>query len=168
MDRGITERRVRWRSPEGRETALCFRRMASFAEPSLFLIDCEVTPLNYEGEVEVESTHLALVKNYANPNDPRLAGESECHLVPDGSLIEEGASYLSTRTRVSGLSLTTGVKHALEPAAQNAQAVYDPVAHAAAFHAQMVAARQKAEMGQQALPGRGGLRLVVADLLFHR
>ena len=80
MDRGITERRVRWRSPEGRETALCFRRMASFAEPSLFLIDCEVTPLNYEGEVEVESTHLALVKNYANPNDPRLAGESECHL----------------------------------------------------------------------------------------
>ena len=38
MDRGITERRVRWRSPEGRETALCFRRMASFAEPSLFLI----------------------------------------------------------------------------------------------------------------------------------
>ena len=108
MDRGITERRVRWRSPEGRETALCFRRMASFAEPSLFLIDCEVTPLNYEGEVEVESTHLALVKNYANPNDPRLAGESECHLVPAGSLIEEGASYLSTRTRVSGLSLTTG------------------------------------------------------------
>ena len=135
MDRGITERRVRWRSPEGRETALCFRRMASFAEPSLFLIDCEVTPLNYEGEVEVESTHLALVKNYANPNDPRLAGESECHLVPDGSLIEEEASYLSTRTRVSGLSLTTGVKHALEPAAQNAQTVYDPAAHAAAFHA---------------------------------
>ena len=109
--------------------------MASFAEPSLFLIDCEVTPLNYEGEVEVESTHLALVKNYANPNDPRLAGESECHLVPAGSLIEEGASYLSTRTRVSGLSLTTGVKHALEPAAQNAQTVYDPAAHAAAFHA---------------------------------
>ena len=49
MDRGITERRVTWRSPQGRETALCFRRMASFAEPSLFLIDCEVTPLNYAG-----------------------------------------------------------------------------------------------------------------------
>ena len=87
----------------GRETVLCFRRMASFAEPSLFLIGCEVTPLNYAGQVEVESTHLALVKNYANPNDPRLAGESECHLVPTGHLIEEGASYLSTRTRVSGL-----------------------------------------------------------------
>ena len=28
MDRGITERRVRWRSPEGRETALCFRRIS--------------------------------------------------------------------------------------------------------------------------------------------
>ena len=52
----------------------------------------------------MKSTHLALVKNYANPNDPRLAGESECHLVPAGSLIEEGTSYLSTRTRVSGLS----------------------------------------------------------------
>lgn len=135
MDRGITERRVTWRSPEGRETSLCFRRMASFAQPSLFLIDCEVTPLNYEGTVEVESTHLALVKNYANPNDPRLAGESECHLVPAGSLLEEDASYLSTRTRVSGLTLTTGVKHALEPAASDARTVYDPDAHAAAFRA---------------------------------
>ena len=70
MDRGITERRVTWRSPKGRETALRFRRMASFAQPSLFLIDCEVTPLNYEGTMEVESTHLALVKNYANPTTP--------------------------------------------------------------------------------------------------
>ena len=87
MDRGITERRVTWRSPQGRETALCFRRMASFAEPSLFLIDCEVTPLNYAGQVEVESTHLALVKNYANPNDPRLSGRKRMppcsHWPPD-------------------------------------------------------------------------------------
>ena len=135
MDRGITERRVTWRSPKGRETVLRFRRMASFAQPSLFLIDCEVTPLNYEGTVEVESTHLALVKNYANPNDPRLAGESECHLVPAGSLLEEDASYLSTRTRVSGLTLTTGVKHALEPASRDASTVYDSASHSAAFHA---------------------------------
>ena len=39
---------------------------------------------------------------------------------------------------------------------------------AAPLHAQMAAARQKTEMGQQGLPGRGVLRLVVADLLFHR
>ncbi|MCI6039431.1 MAG: family 65 glycosyl hydrolase [Clostridiales bacterium] len=135
MDRGITERRVTWRSPQGRETALCFRRMASFAQPSLFLIDCEITPLNYAGEVEVESTHLALVKNYANPNDPRLAGESECHLAPAGSLIEDGASYLSVRTRVSGLSLTTGVRHAMEPSAQDTRTTYDSTAHATTFRA---------------------------------
>ena len=54
-------------------------------EPSLFLIDCEVTPLNYEGEVEVESTHLALVKNYANPNDPRLAGRANVILFLPGA-----------------------------------------------------------------------------------
>lgn len=135
MDRGVTERHVTWRSPQGRETKLLFRRMTSFAEPSLFLIDCEVTPLNYAGEVEVESTHLALVKNYANPNDPRLAGESECHLVPAGSLVEDGTSYLSVRTRVSGLSLTTGVRHAMEPPPQDARTVYDSAAHAAAFRA---------------------------------
>lgn len=141
MDRGVTERHVIWRSPQGRETKLLFRRMASFAEPSLFLIDCEATPLNYEGEVEVESTHLALVKNYANPNDPRLAGESECHLVPVGHLLEDGASYLSARTRRSGLTLTTGVKHQVEPAPEGAEVTYDPSAHAAAFRCRVRLAR---------------------------
>lgn len=134
MDRGVTERRVVWRSPEGRETELRFRRMASFAQPSLFLMDCSVTPLNYEGEVAVESTHIAMVKNYGNPNDPRLAGESECHFVPAGSLVTEHASYLSVRTRSSGLALTTGVRHRVEPAPEEARVTYDAAAHAAAFH----------------------------------
>ncbi len=133
MDKGLTERRVKWRSPQGKETAIRFRRMASFEQPSLFLIDCEVTPLNYAGEVEVESTHLALVRNYADPNDPRLAGESECHMTAAGSLLEDGASYLSARTRASGLRMTTGVKHLLTPPAPDAQVAYDAAAHAVVF-----------------------------------
>ena len=40
MDAGVTERRVRWRAPKGREVVLVFRRMTSFEIPGLFTIDC--------------------------------------------------------------------------------------------------------------------------------
>ncbi len=143
MDAGVTERRVTWRSPEGREARLRFRRMASFAAPNLFVIDCEVTPLNFSGDMEIESTQLALVKNYASSEDPRLAGESECHLAPDGYRLIDGASYLSVRTKVSGIGLTSGVKHWLSQPAAEECAEYDEAAHAARY-----TARVRLEKGQ--------------------
>lgn len=137
MDAGVTERRATWRSPKGREVKLRFRRMASFAAPNLFTIDCEVTPLNFSGEAQIESTHLALVKNYANPEDPRLAGKSECYLVPSGHRLENGASYLSVRTRVSGIGLTSGVRHWLSRPAAEERTEYDEAAHAARYTARV-------------------------------
>lgn len=133
MDAGITERRVRWRSPGGKEAALRFRRMASFEIPALFVIDCELTPLNFAGEILLESDHLALVKNYANPDDPRLAGESECHLEPVCSHLEDGASYLSAVTRLSRLTLASGVRHWLSLPAASEETVYDKAEHSAHF-----------------------------------
>ncbi len=111
MDHGTTERRVTWRSASGKETELVIRRMTSFACPECFTIDYQVTPVNYSGEVAFTSTQLALVKNYADPNDPRLAGESECHLVPIAHELQGDASYLTVQTKQSHLTLVSGVRH---------------------------------------------------------
>ncbi len=132
MDAGVTERRVRWRAPKGREVVLVFRRMTSFEIPGLFTIDCEITPVNFSGEVKAESLHSGLVRNYANPDDPRLAGESACHLLPEGAEVSEEASSLTVRTKVSGLTLTSVVRHWLSLPCE-AEAGYDQAAHRAAF-----------------------------------
>lgn len=132
MDAGITERRVTWRSPAGRETEITIRRMTSFACPELFTIDYQVKPLNYSGEIRLTSTQLALVKNYANPNDPRMAGESECHLVPAAHEVDGDASYLTVKTRQSGLTLVSGVRHSVSMPGE-ASLTYDAESHSAAY-----------------------------------
>lgn len=54
--------------------------MASFEERSLFTIDYCFQSIDFSGTVEIHSRHLGLVRNYFNPKDPRLAGESHNHL----------------------------------------------------------------------------------------
>jgi len=113
MREGYTARRVLWRSPKGKEVEIVIKRMTSFIYLSLFFIDYQVTPVNFEGVVELKSVHQGKVKNYCNPNDPRVAGESYQHLIPDHAQIKNGVSYLFTNTSVSGLQVCTAVKNTI-------------------------------------------------------
>jgi len=111
MSSGTTERRVRWRSPEGREASLRFVRMASFVQKNVFTIECEIIPENFSGTVKVVSLHKGLVCNYSNPDDPRMGASSKVLLRRGEHSIRDGASYLSAHTERSGLQVCTGVRH---------------------------------------------------------
>jgi alpha,alpha-trehalose phosphorylase len=100
MDLGITIREVIWTSPKGKRVAIKIKRMTSFELLPLFLIDYQVTPLNFDGEVVFISTHNGDVMNYFNPDDPRVAGESLEHLV-------NIASEVVASEKIGGFSLTT-------------------------------------------------------------
>lgn len=113
MREGYTARKVLWRSPKGKEVEIVIKRMASFTHLSLFFIDYQVTPVNFEGIVELESVHQGNVKNYCNPNDPRVAGESFQYLIPNHAQIKNGVSYLFTDTSASGLQVCTAVKNVI-------------------------------------------------------
>lgn len=113
MREGYTARRVVWRSPKGKEVEIMIKRMTSFVHLPLFFIDYQVTPVNFEGTVELESVHQGRVKNYCNPNDPRVAGESCEHLIPDHAQVKNGVSYLFTNTAASGLQVCTAVKNTI-------------------------------------------------------
>lgn len=113
MQEGYTARKVLWRSPKGKEVQIVIKRMASFTHLSLFFIDYQVTPVNFDGTVELESLHQGNVKNYCNPDDPRVAGESFQHLIPDHGQIKNGVSYLFTDTSASGLQVCTAVKNVI-------------------------------------------------------
>lgn len=114
MTAGISGRQVIWRSPAGKRVEIHIKRMASFTQLSLFTIEYSVKALNFSGSLSFLSTHTGDVKNYCNPNDPRVAGESFQHLVPVSAEFVDDVSYLVTRTSKSDLTVCTAVKNVLE------------------------------------------------------
>ena len=111
MAAGTTRRTVRWRSPKGNTLSLSFTRMASFVRKNVFTVECEVRPEDFSGTVEVRSYHIGLVKNYSNPNDPRLAADGGVLLNAEGHRLCGTTTYLTSRTSKSGLTVCTAVCH---------------------------------------------------------
>lgn len=118
MEGGYTVREVVWSSPLGKEIRITSKRMASFCLLTLFTIEYTVESLNFDGEIQFTSTHVGDVKNYSNPDDPRVAGESFCHLIPVDAELRDGISTLITDTSRSGLSVCTSVKNVLSKGAK--------------------------------------------------
>ena len=105
MQRGYATRTIRWRSPAGREVEVTVRRMASLAQRELFILPYSVKALNFSGRVRLITREEGDVRNFADPNDPRVAGESLQHLaVQEVHPLASGGLILS-RTLVSGLQL---------------------------------------------------------------
>ncbi len=119
MEGGFTGRRIVWRSPSKKEVEIRIKRMTSFWLLSLFTIEYCVTALNFEGEVTFCSTHIGDVKNYSNPDDPRVATESKEYIVPIHSEIIEDMSCLVSRTSKSDLQICTLVKNCLSKKASS-------------------------------------------------
>jgi alpha,alpha-trehalose phosphorylase len=116
MDQGVTIREIIWKSPRGKRVAIEIKRMTSFEVLPLFLIDYKVTPLNFDGEVSFCSTHNGNVRNYFNPEDPRVAGESLEHLTDISSEVMTSEkigsfSMVTAHTANSNLSVCSSVYH---------------------------------------------------------
>ncbi|WP_282924008.1 glycoside hydrolase family 65 protein [Mediterraneibacter massiliensis] len=111
MEAGTTTRNVKWEMPDKRIVDISITRMTSFAEKSLFTIDYQIHSEDFAGEVCIESLQKGLVKNYCNPHDPRLAGESHMHLKKKDGWMEGTKSYLVSETISSDLTIVSGVSH---------------------------------------------------------
>lgn len=109
MKEGVTLRKVHLRTGKGHEFEVNVKRMASFDMPNLFLIEYRVKSLEYEGELTFESLHIGDTKNFFDPSDPRVAGESHEHLVPEQALNKDNVTYLCTRTVSSNLYVCSAV-----------------------------------------------------------
>lgn len=136
MEKGVTERSMVWRSPEGKEVEITSRRMASFAKLPLFTIEYQVKSINYSGQAEIISVHNGEVSNYCNPDDPRVAGESISHLCPVKAVVEGAVSCLVTSAAVSGLLACSAVCHQLSvPAEETKETAGHQITRT--FHVQM-------------------------------
>ncbi|MDD5017260.1 MAG: family 65 glycosyl hydrolase, partial [Eubacteriales bacterium] len=113
MNKGITARHVVWRSPKGKEVEITMTRMASFFQLPLFTIEYEVTPLNFSGNVLIESHHDGNVVNFGDPGDPRTAEDTTQYLTPVSCEIKKGVSYIVSETMQSGLKVCSCVKNVI-------------------------------------------------------
>ncbi len=123
MEGGCTGRRIVWESQTGRQVEIVIRRMTSFVQLSLFTIEYAVKAFNFDGSIRFISTHLGDVKNYCNPNDPRVAGESFNHLIPVSAEVTGDTSVIVTDTSKSGLTVCTAVRNLVSNGAKAAYTV---------------------------------------------
>lgn len=56
LQRGVLRRSVRWRSPNGKTIDLRFERFASMADQHVLALRCQVTPVDFEGAIEVQAS----------------------------------------------------------------------------------------------------------------
>ena len=139
MDEGITERTVVWSSPLGKRLRLVFRRMASFNMPHLFTQECEITALNFSGSLKIESWQKALVFNYADTDDPRLAADNTCHLRSAGRETAGDVNLLLAKTLHTGLTVCTAAAHDMNVPFKG-EWEYDADSHSAVWRAECRAA----------------------------
>jgi len=104
---------------EGRRTRLETLRFASFADRRLCALRAEVTPLNHDAEVTVQSSLVGRRRNLERPPvypegtsfEPEVRWEKWArakHLVEVGKAEQGGAIYLEMRTIDTGISLGYG------------------------------------------------------------
>lgn len=118
MTRGVTLRDVVWRSPKGKEMHIKITRMASFCQLSLFIIEYEIEPLNFSGNIILESDHDVDIVNFFDPTDPRTADECVKQITPISCEIKDGASYITSVTSESGLQVCSCVKNVMSQAGE--------------------------------------------------
>lgn len=120
MSRGLYIRHVLWRSPNGLETEITFRRMASFSARELLTFEVTVTPKNWSGSFEAASTQNSDVYNDGDPNDPRKASEKKRMLKTMRSGLEGDCLYMLCETLLSRQTVASAVTHTFGSAMQSA------------------------------------------------
>jgi beta-phosphoglucomutase len=105
LRQGLLSREVRWRSPAGHTAHLRFERFASLADPHVLVLRCQVTPVDFEGSIEI---HAGL-NGYAN-NQGIMHWE---WLDQNGA---DDAIWLHVRTRHSAIELGMAARLAVSGA----------------------------------------------------
>ncbi len=111
MEAGLYIRHLVWRSPQGRETEITFRRMVSFTAWELLTIHITVLPLNWDGDIKIVSGQKGDVSNDGDPNDPRKASEVKRMLHISESGVRDNYLYMQCETMSSAQTVACAAIH---------------------------------------------------------
>uniref|UniRef100_B8HUN2 Kojibiose phosphorylase n=1 Tax=Cyanothece sp. (strain PCC 7425 / ATCC 29141) TaxID=395961 RepID=B8HUN2_CYAP4 len=92
---GVLSRNIRWRSPAGKTVDLQFERFASRADQHVLALRCQITPVDFDGYLEVQSS----INGY-----PENQGFNHWEWLDQGKT--EAGVWLRVRTRSSRIELS--------------------------------------------------------------
>ncbi|MEA5604318.1 beta-phosphoglucomutase [Nostoc sp. UHCC 0252] len=99
LRQGLLIRALRWRSPSGNIIDISFERFASLADPHILALRCHLTPLDFDGLIEVQAS----INGY-----PENQGFNHWEGLDQGKT-DQGI-WLQCRTRHSRIELGMGAK----------------------------------------------------------
>lgn len=108
MRLGILTRDVRWKSPSGYTLDLHFERFVSLASQHFLAIHCEITSLDYAGEIEVTAGF---------ESEPHTLGIEHWQTIKEGGT--DKIIWLHSKTLHSGIELGMAAKLLIENEADN-------------------------------------------------
>jgi alpha,alpha-trehalose phosphorylase len=114
---GVLKRSMHWRSPTGQEVLVESSRIVSFTQRGVAAILYEVTPVNNDMQLVVQSELVANgdgLTEHHDPNDPRMAAVLESPLTSEEHFLHEEMAMLIHRTEQSGLRVAAAMDHTIE------------------------------------------------------
>jgi alpha,alpha-trehalose phosphorylase len=111
---GVLRRTVEWVSPAGRAVRVTSTRMVSFTQRAIAAISYEVTPLDAEVRVAVQSELLANEPLPTMTADPRAAAALDEPLVSEHSGARDRAAVMVHKTKRSGLLVGAAMDHIVD------------------------------------------------------
>jgi trehalose/maltose hydrolase-like predicted phosphorylase len=110
LKEGILTRELIWTSPCGKSALIRMQRLVSFNHRHIAAICYEVTPLNFNGLVTLESVIDGNVRNRVSNDDPRAASRiTQDAMYTLFSTSEKDFSCIARKTKHSGLALCCGM-----------------------------------------------------------
>jgi beta-phosphoglucomutase len=100
---GLVSRDVRWRSPQGHTLDLHFERFAGLADPHVLAIRCQITSLDFAGEITIEAGFDA---------QPTTEGTPHWHILHQGGF--DQIIWQQSKTLHSGIHLGMAAKLVVE------------------------------------------------------
>lgn len=107
LKQGVLRRALIWTSPGGQRVQLVFERFISQTNRHLALQRCTLTPLNFQGEITINSHINGDVHNYHHLREQALEVVSIEHKNESG--------YIISRTKNSQIIIACGVSHNTSP-----------------------------------------------------
>ena len=116
LRQGVLRRSVRWQSPRGKEAQIEFERLVLHTRPHLAIIRCQVTPLNFDGQITLFSGIDGDIRQSEHAeDDPRLGTQFKGEVL---QLLEqsfaEGAALMAHRTVNTRLTVACAIRNRLD------------------------------------------------------
>jgi alpha,alpha-trehalose phosphorylase len=114
---GILRRTMHWRSPTGQEVLVESQRLVSLQQRGAAAIRYEVTPINADMQLVVQSELVAngeLHPELHDTNDPRMSAVLDRPLVSEEHFLHEEMAMLIHRTEHSGMRVASAMDHYIE------------------------------------------------------